>query len=64
MNVAGTIVALWVEYHFDGSSVLVVGNTILGKKIGQINGNGYLLKYINKVSAWIMAIYMGYQLNS
>lgn len=38
---------------------------ISGRKIGQIDRNGYFLKRINQVSAliiWCMAIYMGYQL--
>lgn len=37
---------------------------IVGRKIGQINENGKLLKNINKLSVliiWVMALYMGYQ---
>ena len=37
---------------------------ICGRKIGQINGNGKFLNYLNKISAviiWVMALYMGYQ---
>lgn len=37
---------------------------IVGRKIGQIDGNGKFLNYLNKISAviiWIMALYMGYQ---
>lgn len=37
---------------------------IVGRKIGQIDGNGKFLKNINKLSAliiWGMALYMGYQ---
>lgn len=37
---------------------------IVGRKIGQIDGNGKFLNYLNKTSAviiWIMALYMGYQ---
>lgn len=37
---------------------------LIGRKIGQIDGNGNFLKYLNKISAviiWGMALYMGYQ---
>lgn len=37
---------------------------IVGRKIGQIDGNGKFLNFLNKISAviiWIMALYMGYQ---
>lgn len=37
---------------------------IVGRKVGQIDGNGKFLNYLNKISAviiWIMALYMGYQ---
>ena len=37
---------------------------LVGRKIGQIDGNGKFLKNINKLSAliiWVMALYMGYQ---
>ena len=40
---------------------------IIGRKIGQIDRNGILLKRMNQVSAliiWVMAIYMGSQLYS
>jgi L-lysine exporter family protein LysE/ArgO len=40
---------------------------IIGRKLGQIDRNGILLKRMNQVSAliiWIMAIYMGSQLYS
>ncbi|MEI3613142.1 LysE/ArgO family amino acid transporter [Pseudogracilibacillus sp. SO30301A] len=38
---------------------------IVGRRVGQIDKNGSLLKLMNQVSAiiiWVMAIYMGYQL--
>lgn len=47
------------------SWVWFISLAIVGRKIGQIDGTGNLLKYINQISAiiiWIMAIYMGYQL--
>lgn len=37
---------------------------IVGRKIGQIDGNGKFLNSLNKISAiiiWIMALYIGYQ---
>ncbi|MFB4164968.1 LysE/ArgO family amino acid transporter [Alteribacillus sp. JSM 102045] len=40
---------------------------ISGRKIGQFDKNGKLLKHMNQVSAliiWVMTIYMGYQLYS
>ena len=49
------------------SWIWFISLAVFGKKIGQIDGNGYFLKRINLISAiiiWVMAIYMGYQLYS
>lgn len=53
---AACIVVSWLWFFF---------LAIVGRRIGQIDKNGNLLKRMNQISAviiWIMAIYMGYQL--
>ena len=49
------------------SWIWFISLAVVGKRIGQINGNGHFLTRINQISAiiiWIMAIYMGFQLYS
>ena len=49
------------------SWIWFVSLAVVGRKIGQLNGNGNFLKRLNQISAiiiWFMAVYMGYQLYS
>lgn len=47
------------------SWIWFVSLAVVGRKVGQLNGNGNFLKRLNQISAiiiWFMAVYMGYQL--
>ncbi|MEQ2528446.1 LysE/ArgO family amino acid transporter [Bacillaceae bacterium CLA-AA-H227] len=73
IGVIGTSSLVYTGYDkwiFTIASILIswiwfLSLAIMGKKIGQIDTNGKLLKRMNQISAliiWGMAVYMGYQL--